>query len=431
MLSSSALARFAPSRWSIAAAIIILAGTGYLKWNAGLMPAPVSIPNPTPPSPNARDIYDRAELLLRDADSTNPLPQRTSKDDTKLTSVAQLAKDRRLVAENLPALALLRQGLQAECLEPAVRSISTLEPYYAKDRAVTRLLTLEGQLKARDGNWSGAIEDEIDAIQFGVSLQHGATLIGCLVGLACEQSGRRQVWGGVAHLNASQAEAAETRMASISSTAVPFSSVLQEEQRCGQASMLEINRKHLLNSTSYSELAGDSYTFSQNIAFHLESPRFAYDTYTKRMDEAIRRSNLPWPEQRALKPQALPTDPVNSILFPIFTGAGTEQRDGEALNKMLEVELAIQAYHLEFHGAYPTALKQLVPAYLPAVPIDPFSDRQPLRYRLVGGRPQLYSIGPDAIDNSGQPYVNKSPNYSYAQEDATGDIIAGDASKHS
>ncbi len=426
MISFSPLVSFAPSRWSVAVVIVILAGAGYLKWNAGLMPEHVSIPNPTPPSPNARDIYNRAESMLRDADSINPLPRRTSKTYAKLTSAAQIAKDRRLVAENQPALAVLREGLQDECLEPPVRSIDTLTPYYAKDQAMARLLTLEGQLHARDGDWSGAISDDIDTIQLGISLQHGATLTGWTAGLECEAYGRNPAWKYADHLSAAQAEAAAKRMATVCSTAVRFSSELQEEQRCGQATMLNIYSKHLSINGNYSELTDNPYTFSQNVAFHLESPRVAYDLYTKNTDEVIRRANLPWPEQITLKPLPLPTGLMDSLFFEIFRVPGTPQLDNAALNALLQTELALRAYRLEHHGAYPSVLEQLAPAYLPTVPTDPFSANQPLRYRLAGGKPLLYSIGPDAIDNGGQAYVLPSSiNVLARQDNTTGDIVAG------
>ncbi len=425
MISFSPLVHFAPSRWSVAAVIVILAGAGYLKWNAGLMPEHVFIPNPTLPSPNARDIYNRAESMLRDTDLVDALPRLMLQSDAKLTSAAQIVKERRLVAENLPALTILHQGLQVNCLEPAVRSWDTPTPYYEKDWTLSRLLTLKGQLAARGGDWNAAISDEIEVIQFGVSTLHGATDIGCFSGLGDEKAGREQAWSCIDHLSASQAEAAAKRLADIDRTAVPYSSAPQQEQWFGQASMLEMYRNHVLSHINYPELAGDSDTLAKNIGIHLESPRVAYGIYTKRTNEAIRRANLPWPEQQALKPQTEPTDPVNSVLFPLLGGAAAAQRDNTALNEMLETDLALRAYQLEHRGASPSALKQLVPAYLLEVPTDPFSDGQPLRYRLVGGKPLLYSIGPDAVDNGGLRYKKRKTNYDYMLKSWFGDVVAG------
>ncbi|MCW5775175.1 MAG: hypothetical protein KIS87_01840 [Phycisphaeraceae bacterium] len=58
--------------------------------------------------------------------------------------------------------------------------------------------------------------------------------------------------------------------------------------------------------------------------------------------------------------------------------------------------------HRRRHGEYPAALGDLVPVFLPAVPPDRF-DGNPLRYALRDGRPLLYSIGVDGIDDAGVP----------------------------
>lgn len=58
--------------------------------------------------------------------------------------------------------------------------------------------------------------------------------------------------------------------------------------------------------------------------------------------------------------------------------------------------------HRRRHGEYPAALDELVPVFLPAVPPDRF-DGNPLRYALRDGRPLLYSIGVDGIDDAGVP----------------------------
>jgi hypothetical protein len=69
-------------------------------------------------------------------------------------------------------------------------------------------------------------------------------------------------------------------------------------------------------------------------------------------------------------------------------------------NRMLIVELALQAHQLET-GQLPESLAELVPDYLPAVPDDPMGDG-PLSYRRDGGTYTLYGVGPNGIDDGGQ-----------------------------
>lgn len=73
----------------------------------------------------------------------------------------------------------------------------------------------------------------------------------------------------------------------------------------------------------------------------------------------------------------------------------TVTRDATALAIALEL-------HRRRTGAWPASLSEL-PATLKArVPADP-ADGRPIRYRLEAGRPVLYSLGADRIDQGGTP----------------------------
>lgn len=75
---------------------------------------------------------------------------------------------------------------------------------------------------------------------------------------------------------------------------------------------------------------------------------------------------------------------------------------------MAAVQLAVRLYRIDHGGAYPPNLAALVPAYLPAVPVDPFSPKGgPLGYVLLNGgqRPMVYSVGPDGIDHTAKGAV--------------------------
>jgi hypothetical protein len=64
-----------------------------------------------------------------------------------------------------------------------------------------------------------------------------------------------------------------------------------------------------------------------------------------------------------------------------------------------QLALALEAYRRK-RGNYPASLAELAPAYLPAAPIDR-SSGEPLRYRLVEGRPVIYGLGYDRVDHGG------------------------------
>lgn len=52
-------------------------------------------------------------------------------------------------------------------------------------------------------------------------------------------------------------------------------------------------------------------------------------------------------------------------------------------------------------GALPASLDQLVPAYLPAVPLDPFANA-PLRMTVHDGTTIIYAVGEDVLDDGGR-----------------------------
>jgi hypothetical protein len=63
----------------------------------------------------------------------------------------------------------------------------------------------------------------------------------------------------------------------------------------------------------------------------------------------------------------------------------------------------------------PASLDELVPKYLPAVPLDPFSESRPLKYAAREPDPIVYSNGENCQDDGGSeeasdPHRAKTPN---------------------
>jgi type II secretory pathway pseudopilin PulG len=171
-------------------------------------------------------------------------------------------------------------------------------------------------------------------------------------------------------------------------------------------------------------------TRAEQLELEVESPKTAFDNYTAYMDRAIAQDKLSWPKQRSAPPIPIPTDYVNQMLLPVFAQARFKQYGTFAENRLFETQLALRAYLLD-HGRYPATLDELIPGYLPSLPIDPFTDGAPLKYRTTSSGYLLYSVGPDTIDNGGTPIFDGTmsdgtPNYSaLTTADEKGDIVAG------
>jgi hypothetical protein len=73
----------------------------------------------------------------------------------------------------------------------------------------------------------------------------------------------------------------------------------------------------------------------------------------------------------------------------------------EARRGALLVALALELHQRET-GRWPGRLQEMVPRFLPSVPLDPF-DGQPLRYStgVDGASPMVYSVGADGVDDAG------------------------------
>ena len=63
--------------------------------------------------------------------------------------------------------------------------------------------------------------------------------------------------------------------------------------------------------------------------------------------------------------------------------------------------IALEVYRRQ-RGTYPDSLDALVPQFLPKVPADRITG-EPIRYRIVDGRPLIYSVGADRKDDGGRP----------------------------
>lgn len=215
---------------------------------ANTLPAPLPSARPMP-AVNARDYYIAAAATLVDDSKIeyavspwNPRLLRgigSSPDD----HFYSLAAKEKLVTENAPALSLLHQGFQYPYAEPPVLSFSATFPHYQHLRQLARFLSLDGQVKAAQGDWNRAVSAELDAVQMGETLPRGGPLIGMLVGAACQAIGRRHTWEAVPHLSGPEARAAARRLETIRTAHVPLADTMQEEKRGTQASLRELMAK--------------------------------------------------------------------------------------------------------------------------------------------------------------------------------------------
>ena len=130
------------------------------------------------------------------------------------------------------------------------------------------------------------------------------------------------------------------------------------------------------------------------------------DANRESLDELIARDNA-WEDtnfrwkyrlERILLREIWGLDAERSVVSDRLEQKALLRRD--ALLRLMMTDLALRAFQID-RGRLPAALDELVPEYLPAVPIDPY-DGRPLRYLAGADDFQLYSVGADDIDDGGR-----------------------------
>jgi hypothetical protein len=136
------------------------------------------------------------------------------------------------------------------------------------------------------------------------------------------------------------------------------------------------------------------------------------------MEEQVGRAmNEPtYPRAKANFPTPPATDPVfgpvgslahfsiiGANLMPDCSRWTITHFQGLTDRRAAVIALAIRLYRFDHGGNWPRDLNELTPAYLPAIPTDPFSPTDsPFRYKPdAAGGPIIYSVGEDGVDDGG------------------------------
>ena len=89
-----------------------------------------------------------------------------------------------------------------------------------------------------------------------------------------------------------------------------------------------------------------------------------------------------------------------SILLPSLDRTFDTHYRARTECNLAATALAIRWYQVEHNNQFPKSLDELIPKYLPAVPID-YLDGKPIRYRADGAKPMIWSVGQNEIDDGG------------------------------
>jgi len=146
------------------------------------------------------------------------------------------------------------------------------------------------------------------------------------------------------------------------------------------------------------------------------------EQYDRMMDVAqanlrrpLRQASWTQFQQQALSERSLLNQvrrPVSSLIVYHLGYAQNQAERYLGHRDGIVVGIALQLYRRK-HGEYPSTLDVLVPEYLPQVPQDRFNG-EAVKYKLVGGRPLIYSVGADQDDDGGRIPLGKNAQFEAA-----------------
>jgi hypothetical protein len=328
-----------------------------------------------------------------------------------------------LVKENARALELLEKavGLPGVDWEPAYVTpmMSQLFPDLTPQTSLASLVRWKMVLEHHRGNDAEALRCAQRLLFMGRAVDHQPTLVSHLVAVgigARAADGAAQVAPDLRI--AATADAAEAGAATPEQVRALIGEFLDERalaegQRRSWAGerVMQIDS---VNALADGKMLGPSPGVAARAKLPFVRPYF-YDNgrvmtaHTTALMRATESSpDLPTFRQKLPDQTTIKSSPrylLASILVPSLDRAGEQHYRLLANRRLAATVLACRWFAVDHDGRLPRTLDELVPHYLPAVPIDPLAaDGKPLGYvspEKDPDKPRVYSVGPNGIDQGG------------------------------
>jgi hypothetical protein len=377
-------------------------------------PAPIVLP-----TPNAWDLYLKVFGLMHKIDVAQGLasdePPDFSQPKPPAKSTPPPLPDKwgigppglpltQRVALYADVLALVRQALGEECRIPPPQSIedfSTTFPDLARMRDLAPLLAMESAAHRQQGHFLAAADSALDCMQMAQQAATQRMIVADLSAYAIEDMGGGALDDVVPQLSAAELRHVLSRLAAIDVRRVPLRDSVDGEERLTFITLKSFGEDpHQLLTADQpgSEEGGQDFIRAADAEKVLARIAGAWHFARAYYDQLDRSIRLPYRDRKPLpKP---PADMEDYLVLPPQVFLFAYARDCARANLRL-TRLAARCYLLE-KGKLPGSLSDLSPDYLRRVPIDPFSGG-PLRSRPAGDVLVMYSVGPDGVDDGGQP----------------------------
>jgi hypothetical protein len=371
---------------------------------------------------NAAPLYQAAFAAL-DADPVAGAPD--SPLGTSSTVDAQDAAVADLVARHSETLSLLREAAGRDVCrftrDWTRPSLDMLLPELQSVRQAARLVQLTARRKATTGDIAGALADIAVLHRIG---QHAAAepiLISGLVGVAIDTMALDTLAQVLPKLDASDLDRLDAPTIRDLVHMVPsfkrhffgeeaFGTMMFASLGDGASPMNSLALLSMMGasgpaptiwSTPLEPLIGMLYR-----VFMLPEDFLAYRSTLRDYQQllAVQKSFSDSTREANAIEDSLNTDRrgiLTSLLAPALSNCIRNGVRSQALHRAVAVAVAATRLRIE-KGSLPESLDDLVPAFLPFSPADPFADNAPLRLTQTDSGLVIYSVGPDG-ENDGGP----------------------------
>ncbi len=276
-------------------------------------------------------------------------------------------------------------------------------------QTLAKLICVQGKLRESKSDWEAALGNYLDAIHIGVDHQsRNAALISALLGVSIEMIAYNQISSLVAAQseNAVTLKKAVLKIQKILAEPPSLMDRLIEESRWN-ISQIEEARKAAEAGADWAKgspramsefkalsdvfwdyaLSADSRVLEASKVI-LDTPPWkrdisAYEKQFKEAEKDLKRADKDWPAS-----------------FINWAEVASRSESKQAHAGLVTVRAALELYRLQ-NDSYPDSLSDLTPEILPELPLDPFSGK-PFVYRRTAFGFDLYSLGPDCLDQKGK-----------------------------
>ena len=291
-------------------------------------------------------------------------------------------------------------------------------PHLALHKSMAVQLRTRAAARVAAGDTAGAAEDIDTMFRLAELTGEDPTLIGYLVRVAIQNIASGAFWDGTSQHAWSEAQlvAFQQRFAALKQRDA-LVQAFRGERLFGKTTF-ELMRQGRLDPEMLGAMDSGRDGFIGAVmpkAWLLQNQAY----HSRVMDQVVDALQRSDPERGiGAKGSAWETERIDGWLvdttrqryhpYRIFTHMllpALAQVHAKADRSLTTARLAMAVAALERHrlanGGYPKALADLVPRFLPTVPLDPM-DGQPLRYRLnADGSFTLYGVGPNHADDNG------------------------------